>query len=271
LVGFQKTNVLKPGQSQHITILTPVSSLEIWDPNAMKDVVYNGSYAFNVGASSTDIRGTAAVKVSGSIAPQVQTVTVQPDQSSLQAGQTIDLTGKNPWIADDTTGVGSVSQGRNMSVTADNIVEAANNDGSFADLTKAHVFYTSSDPRVATVNSKGLVTAVGDGAADITVTVNGVSGSAPIVVGHAVSVSAPALTQAGHDVHQHRARWWGCGEQHCHGPRSAQRLERDGDHPGHVRECAGRAEGDDDLVGHRSGRAGGHLHTERGRHRGRRA
>ena len=197
LVGFQKTNVLKPGQSQHITILTPVSSLEIWDPNAMKDVVYDGSYAFNVGASSTDIRGTAAVKVSGTIAPHVQTVTVQPDQSSLQVGQTIDLTGKNPWIADDTTGVGSVSQGRNMSVTADSIVEAANNDGSFADLTKAHVYYTTSDPRVATVSSKGLVTAVGDGAADITVNVNGVSGSAPIVVGHAVSVSAPALTQAG--------------------------------------------------------------------------
>ena len=197
LVGFQKTNVLKPGQSQHITLLEPVSSLEIWDPNAMKDVVYDGGYAFNVGASSTDIRGTAAVKVIGSIAPQVQTVTVQPDQSSLQVGQTVDLTGKNQWIADDTTGVGSVSQGRNMSVTADNIVEAANNDGSFADLTKARVFYTSSDPRVATVDSKGLVTAVGDGAADITVTVNGVSGTAPIVVGHAVSVSAPALTQAG--------------------------------------------------------------------------
>ncbi|WP_414641074.1 glycoside hydrolase family 3 C-terminal domain-containing protein [Actinospica sp.] len=197
LVGFQKTNVLKPGQSQHITLMVPVSSLEIWDPNAMKDVVYNGSYAFNVGADSADIRGTANVKVIGSIAPVVQTVTVQPDQSGMQVGQTLDLTGKNPWIADDTTGVGSVPQGRNMSVTADNIVEAADNDGSFADLTKAHVSYRSSNPAVATVNSKGLVTAVGDGAADISVTVNGVSGSTPIVVGHAVSVSAPALTQAG--------------------------------------------------------------------------
>ena len=197
LVGFQKTNNLKPGQSQHVTIAVPVSSLEIWDATTSKDVVYDGTYAFGVGGDSADLAQTANVKVGGTITPQVQTVTVQPDQTSMQVGQNLDLTGKNPWIADDTTGAGSVPQGRDMSITADGIVEAANNDGSFADLTKARVNYRSSDPQVAKVSSKGLVTAVGDGTADITVTVNGVSGSTPITVGHAVSVTAPALIEPG--------------------------------------------------------------------------
>ena len=197
LVGFQKTGELKPGQSQQITLTVPASSLEIWDPNSMKDVVYDGEYAFEVGASSSDIRATDEVKVTGSLKPVVQTVTVQPDRADFQVGQTLDLTGENPWIQDDTTGTGSVSQGRNMSVTADDIVEAADSDGSFADLATANVSYRSSDPRVAAVSSKGLVTAVGDGAATITVTVDGVSGSTAIVVGHEVSVSAPARSTAG--------------------------------------------------------------------------
>jgi beta-glucosidase-like glycosyl hydrolase len=198
LVGFQKTKELKPGQSQHIEITAPASSLEIWDGTTAKNVVYNGTYAFDLGSSSADILATKDVQVTGTLKAKVQTVTVQPDQSEFQVGQSLDLTGKNPWIADDTTGQGSVPQtGRNMSVTADSIVEAANTDGSFADLSTSHVSYRSSDPRVATVSSKGLVTAVGDGTADIIVTVNGVSGSTPIVVGHNVTVSAPQFSSAG--------------------------------------------------------------------------
>ncbi|HEX3779873.1 MAG TPA: glycoside hydrolase family 3 C-terminal domain-containing protein [Pseudonocardiaceae bacterium] len=194
LAGFQKTKVLKPGESQQITLSVAIPSLSIWDETSMKSVVYDGSYAFGVGASSADIRGTANVAVTGAITPKVQTVTVQPDQVDFQVGQTLDLTGKNPWIKDDTD---PTQEQRNLSVTADNIVEAANNDGSFDDLSKTPVGYRSSDPTVATVNSKGLLTAVGDGTATISATVDGVSGSTPIVVGHAVSVSAPALAQAG--------------------------------------------------------------------------
>ena len=200
LVGFQKTRVLRPGESQHITLSVPLSSLGVWDGTAMRSVVYDGVYGFEVGASASDVRGTANVTVTGAITPRVQTVTVQPGQVDFQVGQTLDLTGKNPWIQDDTTGTGATPQGRDMSVTADDIVEAADNDGSFADLAKAHVSYRSSDPRVATVNPAGLLTAVGDGVATITATVNGVSGSASIVVGHAVSASAPALAQPGRNA-----------------------------------------------------------------------
>jgi beta-glucosidase-like glycosyl hydrolase len=197
LVGFGKTKVLRPGESQHISLAVHMPDLGIWDSNAMKSVVYNGTYAFQVGASSADIRGTANVAVTGAIRPAVQEVTVQPDQVDYQVGQTLDLTGKNPWIADDTD---PTQEQRNLNVKADNIVEAANNDGSFADLSKQHVSYSSSNPEVATVNAKGLVTAVGDGAAVITAIVNGVRGSTPIVVGHAVSVTAPPLAQAGQDA-----------------------------------------------------------------------
>jgi len=194
LVGFQKTDVLRPGQSQHITLAVSLASLGISDSTAMKSVVYNGTYTFQVGASSADIRGTADVAVTGTLRPAVQLVTVQPDQVDFQVGQTLDLTGKNPWLKDDTN---PALEQRNLSVTADNVVVAANTDGSLADLSKARVSYRSSDPRVATVSRAGLVTAVGDGAATITAIVNGVSGSTPIVVGHAVSVSGPALAQAG--------------------------------------------------------------------------
>ena len=194
LAGFQKTNALKPGQSQNITLTVSLPSLGIWDQNSMNSVVYDGNYEFQVGASASDIKATATVAVTGALKPSVQEVTVQPDQIDYQVGQTLDLTGKNPWISDDTD---PTQEQRNLSVTADDIVEAANSDGSFADLSKTPVSYRSSDPSVATVSAKGLVTAVGDGTATITATVNGVSGSTPIVVGHAVSVSAPTLSQAG--------------------------------------------------------------------------
>jgi beta-glucosidase-like glycosyl hydrolase len=197
LVGFQKSKVLQPGESQKLTITANIPDLGIWNPSTMNSVVSDGTYAFQVGADSADLRGEADIQVSGTLTPSVRSVSVQPDQTEFQVGQTVDLTGKNPWIADDTTGVGSVPQDRNMAVTADHIVEAANADGSFADLTKKHVAYRSSNPSVATVNAAGLVTAVGTGAADITVTVDGVSGSTPVVVGHAVSLTTPALAQPG--------------------------------------------------------------------------
>jgi beta-glucosidase len=199
LVGFQKTGVLNPGASQKITIPLKISDLSFWDSANSKSVVYDGTYALQVGASSSDIRGTVDVAVSGAITPKVQYVTVQPESVVYNAGSTIDLTGKNQWIKDDTTGVGSVSQGRNMSVTADNVVEAVDNDQSFVNLSGAgaSVAYTSSDPTVATVSSTGQVHAVGDGTALISVTVNGVTGTAPIVVRHTLSLAAPQLITAG--------------------------------------------------------------------------
>jgi beta-glucosidase len=200
LAGFRKTKVLSPGESQQITVPVKIGDLAFWDATDMRSVVHDGTYQFQVGGDAGDIASTADVSVTGSLTPTVQYVTVQPAGVVYDAGATIDLTGRNKWIADDTTGVGSVPQGRNMDVTADDIVEAVNTDQSFVDLSTAQVSYRTSDPGVATVSDSGLVRAVGDGVATITVTVNGVSGSFPMVVRHSATLTAPALIAAGGTV-----------------------------------------------------------------------
>ncbi|HEX6521575.1 MAG TPA: glycoside hydrolase family 3 C-terminal domain-containing protein [Streptosporangiaceae bacterium] len=192
LEGFQKTPVLAPGQTQTITLSVKVPDLSQWDENSLRQVVYDGPYQFQVGPDSATTAGSATVTVEGAITPRVQSVNVQPDQVVFKPGDTLSLTGKNPWIAPDTNS--SLEQPH---ASADNIIEAVNNDQSFVNLSTAHVKYASSDPSVATVDSSGLVRAVKDGVTTITVTVNGVSGSVPILVQGTLSNSTPAVIPAG--------------------------------------------------------------------------
>ncbi|MFJ3710109.1 glycoside hydrolase family 3 C-terminal domain-containing protein [Streptomyces sp. NPDC090053] len=182
LAGFRKTRVLAPGERQQITLPVKIADLAFWDSTAMKSVVYEGTYQFQVGTSASHITSSADVSVTGALTPEVQHVTVQPEAVNFTAGDTIDLAGKNQWIKDDTDPAQQLD--RNMSVMADGVVEAANSDGSFVDLSKAKVRYSTSDASVATVNHNGLVTTVGSGVATIRVTVNGVTGSAAITVHH---------------------------------------------------------------------------------------
>ncbi|SHN08971.1 glycoside hydrolase family 3 C-terminal domain-containing protein [Actinacidiphila paucisporea] len=177
LAGFRKTAVLAPGHTQHISLSVKAADLSQWDEGALKQVVPDGDYTFRVGPDSATAAGAGTVRVHGAITPRVQSVTVQPGQVVFKAGDTLDLTGKNPWIAPDTDS--ALEQDH---APADSIVEAADNDQSFADLSRARVAYRSSDPRVATVNGAGVVTMRAPGAASIEVTVNGVTGTAPIVV-----------------------------------------------------------------------------------------
>jgi beta-glucosidase-like glycosyl hydrolase len=177
LKGFRKTGELQPGQTQHVTIPVKVSDLSQWDENTLKQVVYDGPYQFQVASNATDVAGAGTVNVTGAISPHVKYVTVQPDHVMFQPGDTLDLTGKNPWIGNDTNP--SLEQPH---ATADNIVEAVNNDQSFVDLSHARVSYHSSDPGVASVSRGGKVTMNGHGVATVSVTVNGVTGSTPVVV-----------------------------------------------------------------------------------------
>ena len=192
LAGFQRTADLQPGQTQSITLDVHMPDLSLWDESQLKQAVYDGPYQFGVGANSADISGSGTVNVTGAITPQVKYVTVQPDQVVFKPGDTLDLTGKNPWVADDTNP--SMEQPH---ATADHIVEAVNNDQSFVDLSKASVTYSSSNPSVATVSPDGKLTAIAHGAATISVTVNGVTGSAPIAVQQPFTVNAPPIMAAG--------------------------------------------------------------------------
>jgi len=194
LEGFQRTRMLAPGQSQHISLTVHMPSLSAWDEQSLKQVVYDGPYQFQVSSDSSDndIMGSGTVRVTGSITPKVQYVTVQPDQVIFKPGDTLDLTGKNPWIAPDTNS--SLEQPH---ASADNIIEAVNNNEAFVDLSDAHVTYASSNRNVATVSSTGMLTAVAHGVATISVTVNGVTGSVPIVVQQPLTMNAPAIAAPG--------------------------------------------------------------------------
>jgi beta-glucosidase-like glycosyl hydrolase len=187
LAGFQKTAVLQPGQTQQISLAVKVASLSQWDEQALKQAVYDGPYQFRVAADATDAVASPTVTVRGAITPHVQYVTVQPDQVVFKPGDTFSLTGKNPWIAPDTNS--SLEQPH---AAADSMVEAVNNDQSFADLSHTHVTYTSSNPGVATVSPAGQVTMIAPGAASISATVNGVTGSTPITVREPLTATAPA-------------------------------------------------------------------------------
>jgi beta-glucosidase-like glycosyl hydrolase len=190
LAGFQKTKILAPGQTQHLAIPVRISDLAFWDERRHRDVAYDGPYRFAVSTDADHVVATSTVTVTGTITPRTRYVTVQPDHVVFAPGQTIDLTGRNPWIADDTA---QATQHQ----PADHIVEAVNNDESFVDLTRARVRYRSSDPRVARVSPTGQVTLVAPGVATISVTVNGVTGSTPVVVKQPFTLVAPAQVQPG--------------------------------------------------------------------------
>jgi len=194
LEGFQKTPVLQPGQTQTVTLTVNVPDLAFWSQQAGKWVVYDGPYQFEVGYDSSNIAASQTVNVSGALTPQLKYVTVQPEDVVYKPGDTVNLAGKNRWIADDTN---HALEQRNLSVTADNIVEAVNNDGSFVDLSDAHVAYNSSNPSVATVTSTGIMKAIAPGVATISVNVNGVSGAAVVVVKQPFTLSAPPIALPG--------------------------------------------------------------------------
>ena len=190
LAGFKKTAVLAPGHTQHVSLSVKVADLSQWDESALKQVVHNGAYQFRVGPDSATVAGSGTVRVHGAITPRVRSVTVQPDQVVFKPGETLDLTGTNPWIAPDTD-----STLEQPHAAADHSVEAADNDQSFADLSRAHVTYRTSDPRVATVGRTGVVTMRAPGAATIEVTVDGVTGTAPVVVRNPFGLQAAGIVK----------------------------------------------------------------------------
>jgi hypothetical protein len=65
------------------------------------------------------------------------------------------------------------------------------------DLKHTAVSYSSSDPKVATVDKNGTVHAVADGVASISAKVGGVTGTAPIVVRNSLTLQAVPIAKAG--------------------------------------------------------------------------
>ncbi len=190
LAGFARTRVLKPGQSQRVTLAVPLSQLSVWNEASHRQEVYRGRYGFRVGPDSATAALSGAVQVTADATPRLQTVTVQPAQVVFAPGDRLDLTGDNPWIADDTA---QASQ----HVRATRVVEAVRSDQTFADLRHARITYRSSNPKVAKVSPNGTVTMVATGVATLSVTVNGVTGSVPVAVKEPFSFDTPSIAQPG--------------------------------------------------------------------------
>lgn len=194
LAGFAKTEVLAPGRSRHVTLTVKAADLSSWDAAHSRQTVLNGSYRFQVGPDSAHVSGTATVRISGTLTPKVRYVTVQPESVVHDAGDTFSLTARNKWIKDDTD---PAREQRDLSLTADHVVEAVNTDQTFVDPGHTKVTYRSSAPAVATVDKDGTVHAVADGVATISATVGGVTGSTAIVVRNSLTLKALPIAEAG--------------------------------------------------------------------------
>ncbi len=177
LEGFLKTESLQPKQTQHISLNVKLSNLMLWNEKELKEVVYNGSYQFQIGFNSHEIVTSKTVDIQGDLTPKIRYVTVQLPELIYQVGETLNLNGKNKWIKSDVDE--DIAQPHAI---ADNIIEAARNDGSFVDLAHAKIKYHSSDNTVTSVSADGIIKAKAPGVATITVTVDGISGSTVLVV-----------------------------------------------------------------------------------------
>ena len=194
LEGFEKTDVLQPGQTQTITMTVAARDLGFWNQPAARREVDDGTYQFELGYDSDNIADSQTVAVTGGLTSHVKYVTVEPPAVVYKPGDTVDLTAKNPWLKDDTN---PASEQRNLRVTGDGIVEAVNDDGSFLDLSRASVTYVSSNPNVATVSTRGVMTAVAPGVATLRVTVGGVTGSTVVAVKQPLALSGPPVALPG--------------------------------------------------------------------------
>jgi beta-glucosidase len=156
LKGFKKVTI-PVGSRKTVSIDIDIADLWFWDPAHKRIAFDQGKYVFEIGASSRDIKGKVSAMLSGDFNAELRTVVAESD--------------------DVIIGLGDVIQSN---------VTAALTDDSFYDLKNAQVEYSTNRPDVAIVDSNGLVTAVGSGAALIqaSVTMEGktISGSYPIKV-----------------------------------------------------------------------------------------
>ena len=67
LVGFDKTDMLQPGQEQTVTVKVTAAELKTYDTEDSKWFLEKGTYTFHVGASVMDVRDQASVTLTREI------------------------------------------------------------------------------------------------------------------------------------------------------------------------------------------------------------
>jgi hypothetical protein len=182
LKGFKRVTI-PVGQTETVKIDIDAADLWFWDLDEDKMTYDKGKYVFEIGASSKDIKGTVSSVMKGDFVPEIKTVVARAPETVLEQG-----------------------------VSTQASVTAAMTNDSFYDISKATVFYSSNNPKVASVDGNGTVTAVGTGVATITasVTVNGktLSDGFPLKVMPnlnlaSITVNEKALTDFSNDLVQY--------------------------------------------------------------------
>jgi len=156
LKGFQRVTI-PAGQSKTVKIDVNCADLWFWDLKQDKITYDLGKYLFEIGASSKDIKGVVSATMNGEFMPELKTVFAECGSTVFKKGE-----------------------------SAQTSITAAMTDDRFYDVDKAKVVYISNNPKVATVDAKGLIITQSTGVATITVQVtiegNTESGSFPVKV-----------------------------------------------------------------------------------------
>ncbi len=156
LKGFKRVTIPQ-GQTKTVAIEMDCADLWFWDPQNNQITFDPGTYIFEIGASSKDIKGSVEAVMSGTYNALLSAVVIDCDQVVLNPGN-----------------------------TAQTSVSASLSDDSFYDIKKANVVFKSNNSQVATVDAHGRVTAVKPGVAsiyaDVTVDETTLSSSVPVKV-----------------------------------------------------------------------------------------
>lgn len=141
LKGFKRVTI-PAGQTKTVEIPVDCSDLWFWDMENDRICYDAGRYDFEIGSSSKDIRTVVSAVMNPAYTPKLKTVVADCGVSVLKAGE-----------------------------SAKTSVTACLTDDSFIDIAGAKLSFSSNNPSVATVDGNGLVKAVGQGVATITVKV----------------------------------------------------------------------------------------------------
>ncbi len=153
LKGFEKVE-LRPGETKTVSIELNVRDMYLFDEDAQKDIVLDGTYTAYMASSAADTKNSAQFEVTGTLDSKLKTVKAVPSGISV-----------NGLIADDGTGLETVEP-------VDANLSAVMTDEVKLDLSQAQVSYTSSNNDVAAVDANGRVSSgKTQGVAMITATV----------------------------------------------------------------------------------------------------
>lgn len=137
LKGFKRVTI-PAGQTQTVSIDIDCADLWYWDERSKRITFDQGTHVFEVGASSSDIRGVVEAEMKGQFRETVETVVAEIEKMILQPGE--------------TTGIH---------------VSATLKDDSFVSPAQLQIRYKSNNPSVATVDQNGTITALQPGVASI--------------------------------------------------------------------------------------------------------